>query len=121
MTAIYLTGTRTPGEALLKFLPDFLEMLIGQGHDLITSNKRGVDDLIIQHCTQQNLPLHVCEFLTTQTPKKREVKSEVEEVTVRRIFSPTWQRFRYLADHTEKMIFLHAAKTRGKVQFTSTL
>ena len=61
---IYITGTRHPGSALLRFLPDYLDTLLHQGHPLITTHKKGVDEAIITHCDQHHLPLQVFAFHT---------------------------------------------------------
>ena len=122
MSTIYLTGTRTPGEALRRFVPDYVETLLEQGHDLITSNKRGVDETIITHCDQHHLPLKVCAFLADHNLyHNRHVQVASDQVQVQKIYSPTWQRFRHLADCTEKMVFLHAGKTRGQLKSISTI
>lgn len=115
MSMIYVTGTRQPGTALKRFLPDFIELLIQQGEQVMTSNKKGVDALVIQHCDAHHLPLHVCEFSVDSSDyKNRRVKVRSEAVQVQRIVSPTWLRFRHLAEKADKMIFLHASQTRGK-------
>ncbi len=62
----------------------------------------------------------MCEFITAGTPHKRFVETDADTISVRRIYSPTWQRFRYLVDHVEQMVFLHSAKTRGNTHDLST-
>ncbi len=113
MTTIYVTGTCTPGAALRRFLPDYLDLLLHRGDKLITTNKPGVDAFVIQHCDQHHLPLQIYEF-ASNSHSRRQIKPHSEAVQVQRIISPTWQRFRHLADTVEKMIFFHAAKTRRK-------
>jgi len=121
MSTIYLTGTRTPGGALQRFIPDFVETLLDEGHHLITSNKRGVDEAVINHCEQHDLPLKVCAFLADHNLyNNRHVQVASEQVQVQKIYSPTWQRFRHLAEMTEKMVFLHAGKTRGRLKSMPT-
>lgn len=116
MTTLYLTGTRYPGAALKRFLPDYLDLLIERGEQIVTSNKKGVDDLVIRYCDQQQLPLQVCEFTcdSSQHWRNRRVKVKSDAVQVQRIVSPSWQRFRHLADKVDKMLFFHATTTRGK-------
>ncbi|MCL4880434.1 MAG: hypothetical protein KJ064_27530 [Anaerolineae bacterium] len=122
MSHIYLTGTRHPGAALRRFVPDFVEMLLDQGHQIITSNKKGVDEVVIAHCEQQNLPLKVCAFLAGHNfYQNRHVQVEAENVRVQKVYSPTWLRFRHLAELTEKMVFLHAGKTRGALKSIPTI
>lgn len=121
MSTIYLTGTRNPGSALLRFLPDYIEMLLARGDTLLTSNKRGVDEAVIRHCEQRHLPLQVCEFLADQRPHaNRRVKSQAESIEVQRIYTPTWLRFRHIVERVEQMVFLHAHKTAGKCYGLST-
>ncbi|MBZ0310132.1 MAG: hypothetical protein K8I82_28990 [Anaerolineae bacterium] len=121
MTVTYLTGTRNPGAALLRFLPDYIEMLLERGETLITTNKRGVDEAVIRHCEQHKLPLQVCEFLADQRRNaNRRVKGSLKHVEVLRIYSPTWLRFRHMAQQVEKMVFLHAHKTAGRCYGLST-
>ncbi|MBZ0305720.1 MAG: hypothetical protein K8I82_06600 [Anaerolineae bacterium] len=121
MTVTYLTGTRNPGTALRRFLPDYIEMLLERGETLITTNKRGVDEAVIRHCEQHKLPLQVCEFLADQRcTGNRRMKDNLKHVEVQRIYSPTWLRFRHMAQQVEKMVFLHAHKTAGKCYGLST-
>jgi hypothetical protein len=121
MTTIYLTGTRNPGAALKRFLPDYIDILVQQGDQLVTSNKRGVDELVIHHCNEQKLPLLVCEFASDSgSYNNRHVKVTSETIQVQRVISPTWLRFRYLADTVDKMIFFHATTRRGRCYGLST-
>lgn len=121
MTITYLTGTRHPGKALLSFLPDFIEMLAHRGDTLLTTNKMGVDEVVIRHCEQQELPLQVCEFVQHGGKyKNRHVERNAEHVQVQRIITPSWMRFRHLVDRAEKMIFLHSAKSKGRRYGMST-
>ncbi|MBZ0309304.1 MAG: hypothetical protein K8I82_24780, partial [Anaerolineae bacterium] len=122
MSHIYLTGTRHPGKALRHFVPDFVEMLLDQGHQIITSNKKGVDEAVVAHCEHHNLPLKVCAFLAGHNfYQNRYVQVEAENVRVQKVYSPTWLRFRHLAELTEKMVFLHAGKTRGALKSIPTI
>jgi hypothetical protein len=116
MTVSYLTGTRYPGSALKSFLPDYLDLLAQPGESLLTTNKPGVDALIVDHCDQHHLPLQVIEFAcdSGEDFRNRRVKATSEAVQVHKIVSPSWLRFRHLADKADKIIFLHAGKTRGR-------
>src|SRR5574341_658247 len=120
MTTTYLTGTRQPGSASLSFLPDFIEMLIHRGETMLTSNKKGIDEAIIRHCQQRDLPLQVCEFWGDRPHANRRVEVDAESIEVQRIYSPSWRRFKLLAEYTDKMVFLHSAKPRGKCYGVST-
>ncbi|KAB2902698.1 MAG: hypothetical protein F9K27_15810 [Anaerolineae bacterium] len=123
MTVTYLTGTRYPSSALKYFLPEYLEILLQRGESLLTTNKPGVDALIVRHCDQHNLPLQVYEFACDSGDdfRNRRVKAKSETVQVQRVVSPSWQRFRNLADRADKMIFFHAGKTRGTCYGMPTL
>ena len=123
MTVTYLTGTRYPSSALKRFLPEYLEILLQRGESLLTTNKPGVDALIVRHCDQHNLPLQVYEFACDSGDdfRNRRVKAKSKTVQVRRVVSPSWQRFRNLADRADKMIFFHAGKTRGRCYGMPTL
>ncbi|KAB2902355.1 MAG: hypothetical protein F9K27_17020 [Anaerolineae bacterium] len=123
MTVTYLTGTRYPSSALRCFLPEYLEILLYRGESLLTTNKPGVDALIVRHCDQHNLPLQVYEFACDSGDdfRNRRVKVKSEAVQVQRVVSPSWQRFRNLADRADKMIFFHAGKTRGTCYGMPTL
>jgi hypothetical protein len=116
MSITYLTGTRYPGSALKCFLPDYIDVLLQRSESLLTTNKPGVDALIIRHCDQNNLPLQVIEFACDSGDdfRNRRVKAKSETIRVQRVVSPTWLRFRHLADKVDKMIFFHGAKTRGR-------
>lgn len=121
MCVTYLTGTRHPGEALLKFLPGYIDTLLGQGAQLITSNKKGVDEAVFNHCEVHHLPLKVCVFLHDHNFYMNRHVTTTQSISLQKIYSPTWLRFRHLADQTERMIFLHAAKTRGACQSVPTV
>lgn len=121
MTLTYLTGTRYPGSALKQFLPEYIEILLHRGESLLTTNKPGVDRFIIHHCDAHNLPLQVYEFAPDSRQISRCIKVQSEVVQVQRIVSPTWQRFRTLADRANKMLFFHAGKTRGRCYGLPTL
>jgi hypothetical protein len=116
MSITYLTGTRYPGSALKSFLPDYIDVLLQRGESLLTTNKPGVDALIVRHCDQHNLPLQVIEFACDSGDdfRNRRVKAKSEAIQVQRVVSPSWLRFRHLADKVDKMIFFHGAKTRGR-------
>lgn len=120
MTATYITGTRTPGAVLLTFIPDFVDTLIHQGHSLVTTNKRGVDEAVVKHCQRHQLPLHVCEFLTGKPGHNRCLEATAPSVRVQKIQTPIWMRFRHLAERSEKMLFLHSAKSRGERRSVTT-
>jgi hypothetical protein len=121
MTKIYLTGTRYPGAALKRFLPDYIDILAHQGEQLVTSNKKGVDELVIRHCDEQKLPLQVCEFASDSGAyNNRRVTVKSEAIQVQRVISPTWLRFRHLADKVDKMTFFHATTRRGRCYGLST-
>jgi len=111
MNTIYLTGTLQPGVQLLRFLPDYLDILHHQGHDLITTNKRGVDAAILDHCERRDLPLTVYEFSGPNPTRNRTIATASEAVQVRHVAAPIHRRFRYLADMTRRMTFLHSGKT----------
>jgi hypothetical protein len=116
MTVTYLTGTRYPGAALKSFLPDYLDLLAQRGESLLTTNKPGVDALILDYCDQHHLPLQVIEFACDSGDdfRNRRVKATSKAVQVQRVVTPTWLRFRHLADKADKVIFFHAGKTRGR-------
>jgi hypothetical protein len=116
MTVTYLAGTRYPGSALKQFLPDYLDLLAQRGEQLLTTNKPGVDALIVDHCDQHQLPLQVIEFACDSGDdfRNRRVKATSKAVQVHKIVSPSWLRFRHLADKADKVIFFHAGKTRGQ-------
>ncbi|MCL4880535.1 MAG: hypothetical protein KJ064_28075 [Anaerolineae bacterium] len=107
MTVTYLTGTRYPSSALKYFLSEYLEILLHRGESLLTTNKPGVDALIVRHCDQHNLPLQVYEFACDSSDdfRNRRVKAKSEVIQVQRVVSPSWRRFRNLADRADKMIF----------------
>jgi hypothetical protein len=46
--------------------------------------------------------------------RNRRVKATSKAVQVHKIVSPSWLRFRHLADKADKVIFFHAGKTRGQ-------
>jgi hypothetical protein len=116
MTLTYLTGTRYPGSALKQFLPDYLDLLAQRGESVLTTNKPGVDALIVAHCDQNKVPLQVIEFACDSGDdfRNRRVKTTSKTVQVQRVVTPTWLRFRHLVDKADKVIFFHAAKTRGR-------
>ena len=123
MTVTYLTGTRYPGSALKQFLPDYLDLLAQRGEQLLTTNKPGVDALILEHCNQHHVPLQVIEFACDSGDdfRNRRVKAASEAVQVLKIVAASWQRFRHLTDKADKVIFFHAAKTRGQCYGLSTM
>ncbi|MBI5930403.1 MAG: hypothetical protein HY862_13920 [Chloroflexi bacterium] len=123
MTVTYLTGTRYPGAALKRFLPEYIDILLHSGESLLTTNKPGVDNLIIRHCDHYNLPLQVYEFAcnSSQGFINRRVQVQSEAVEVQPYIAPSWQRFRALAERADKMLFFHAGKTRGKCYGMPTL
>jgi|GEM_PF-4027787 len=124
MTLTYITGTRQPGKALKRFLPDYLDLLIHRGESILTTDKPGVDRLILRHCEQQQHPLEVIEFSNNQDIRrenKRRVRTQAPSVTLQKVISPSWQRFRYLADKADKVTFFHSAKTRGPAMGLSTI
>jgi hypothetical protein len=123
MTVTYLTGTRYPGSALKQFLPDYLDLLAQRGESVLTTNKPGVDALIVGHCNQNKVPLQVIEFACDSGDdfRNRRVKATSKAVQVQRVVTPTWLRFRHLADKADKVIFFHAAKTKGRCYGISTI
>lgn len=123
MTMTYITGTRYPSSALKQFLPDYLDWLTQRGETLLTTNKPGVDKLILQHCDQHSLPLQVVEFAcdSGDNYRNRRVKPTSQQVQVQRVVSPSWQRFRHLTDKADKVVFFHAGKTKGRCHGLSTL
>ena len=123
MTVTYLTGTRYPGSALKQFLPDYLDLLVQRGEQLLTTNKPGVDALIVEHCDQHHVPLQIIEFACDSGDdfRNRRVNTKSEAVQVQRVVSPTWLRFRHLADKADKVIFFHAGKTKGRCYGLSTI
>jgi hypothetical protein len=123
MSITYLTGTRYPGSALKAFLPDYIDVLLNRGESLLTTNKPGVDALIVRHCDQHNLPLQVIEFACDSGDdfRNRRVKVNSEAIKVLRVVSPSWLRFRHLADKVDKVTFFHAAKARGRCYGLPTL
>ena len=116
MTVTYLTGTRYPGAALKSFLPDYLDLLTQRGETLLTTNKPGVDALILEHCNLHSVPLQIIEFACDSGDdfRNRRVKATSAAVQIQRVVTPTWLRFRHLADKADKVIFFHAGKTRGR-------
>lgn len=123
MPLTYITGTRYLGKALKAFLPEYLDLLSQRGESVLTTNKPGVDRLIIQHCDQQRLPLQVIEFAcdSGENYRNRRIKPKSNVVQVQKVVSPSWQRFRHLADQADKVMFLHAGKTRGRCDGLSTI
>jgi hypothetical protein len=75
-----------------------------------------VDALIVEHCDQHQVPLQVIEFACDSGDdfRNRRVKATSKAVQVHKIVSPSWLRFRHLADKADKVIFFHAGKTRGQ-------
>jgi len=123
MTVTYLTGTRYASPALKQFLPDYLNLLAASGAALLTTNKKGVDEVIVRHCNQHHVPLQVIEFVcdSGDNYRNRRIKAESYAVQVHKIVSPSWQRFRHLVDKADKVMFFHAAKTRGRCDGISTI
>lgn len=121
MTVTYLTGTRYPGKALKQFLPDYLDLLTQRGETVLTTNKPGVDRLILQHCDSNNVPLEVIEFACDSGDHNRRIKFKSDAVQIHKVVSPSWLRFRHLADRSDKMTFFHAGKTRGRCYGLSTI
>jgi hypothetical protein len=123
MTVTYLTGTRYPGTALKKFVPDYLDLLAQRGETILTTNKPGVDALILEHCNLHHVPLQVIEFACDSGDdfRNRRVRATSAAVQVQRVVSPSWLRFRHLADKADKVIFFHAAKTKGRCYGISTI
>jgi len=123
MTVTYLTGTRYPGSALKQFLPDYLGLLAQRGESVLTTNKPGVDAIIVEYCDQNKVPLQVIEFACDSGDdfRNRRVKATSEAVQVQRVVTPTWLRFRHLVDKADKVIFFHAGKTRGRCYGLSTI
>lgn len=123
MPLTYITGTRYPGKALKAFLPEYLDLLTQRGESVLTTNKPGVDRLILQHCDKHRLPLQVIEFACDSGDnfRNRRIKPKSDAVQIHKVVSPSWQRFRHLADKADKIMFLHAAKTRGRCDGLSTI
>lgn len=122
MTTTYITGTRYPSPTLKQFLPDYLDTLAGEGTALLTTNKSGVDERVIQHCDDHAIPLRVIEFVcdSGNSYRNRRVSADSDRIQIQRIVSPTWLRFRHLVDQVDQIIFFHAAKTRGRCEGLST-
>jgi len=123
MPLTYITGTRYPGKALKQFLPEYLDLLIQRGESVLTTNKPGVDRLIFQHCDSNSIPLQVIEFAcdSGENYRNRRIKPKSDVVQRHKIVSPSWLRFRHLADRADKVMFFHAGKTRGRCYGTSTI
>jgi hypothetical protein len=119
MTQTYITGTTTPGSALTQFLPDYLNTLHHRGEQLVTTSKTGVDEQIIAHCEQHQLPLTVYAFRNRGNYRK--IENDAPHIDVRTIETPTWLRFRHISEKTQRLIFLHSTKSSGKRNDLSTI
>lgn len=85
MSTAYRTGTRYPGNGLKQFLPQYPDLLHQRGDTLLTTNKPGVDRLILQHCDRHQRPLQVIDFACAITvPAVSRVTSTIARSTILR-------------------------------------